>query len=438
MKSSFVATLLILSAMNIEAQAEDLIQYRADSHSRASDFSREFFGVSPGYGRANRVDMGNVSLDVATELDCGNLDVKANLKGEFNKIQEQVKKIIPTPNEVPGFISKVALLATCYAYPTVCAQLRHDFLSLKANLNLRAQACQAIDKFIDSQADKGAKQLRAEAQANCVTEKINQGMDTASATSDCQSTSGLAIRDFQSGLEKKFTKNKQKVLASIVGFAHVSNAQMYDFLTSFLGEIEVQADGYWQPLFAKGMLRPNEVAHEFLVEGEDRVCKELSDIVENRKSPQNSIFEKSVVDVIKRRITKDDVLNINDLNDGDKTLACSALGRAIGQIAAQKSAAEGEATISSGLLNTAIPNSLRDEYRTRSSAAFLALKKTIESDQIPPLEEVRNAIANLAYATREKNRIIAAQITEHKLQNYRQESLIKSDCVDTLSCGEGF
>lgn len=430
LKSSLVLSVFYTS--QAFSYNDELIQYRSDSHTRASDFAQSFFGGSRDYDKAKRIDMGTVGIEISSDLNCGQLDIKANIMGEFNNLQKQIKQMIPNKENITGIMGSLAMISTCYAYPTICAELRHDFLSIKANLNLRSQACQAIDKYIDNQADKGAKQLQAEAQAACVAKAST---DPATAIEDCQNNTGLGIRDFQSGLEKKFTKEKQKVLASIVKFSQNSDAKTYEFLASILGEIEVQSNGYWKPLFAKGMLKPNDVANEFLAEGEDKTCSSLSDIVERRRNFGNTVFEKSVVETIRNRITKDDVSNVSDLNDGDKQLACTALGRSVGQIAAQKVSAEGEAIVSAGLLNTAIPNSLRDEFRTRSGTAFLALKKTVESEQIPSIDEVRNAISNLAYATREKNRIIAAQLSQSKIENSRQESLIKSECTDTLSCG---
>lgn len=433
-KSSFV---FAICAFRLGAYAydPDIIFYHGDVHTRASDFSKEFFGNSRGDSRAQQINFGNVGVNLSSELDCGNIDIKANLSAEFNELQTQVKQIIPTAKDMPRFVEKAVLLSTCYAYPTVCAQLRHDFLALKANLNLRSQACRAIDNFIDSQSEKGAMQLRAEAKAKCISDAVKGGKDTASAVTECQQVTGLPIRDFQAGLEKRFTRNKQKVLESIVKFAKSTNTHMYTFLALFLGEIEVQVDGYWQPLFTNGMLMPDDIAQEFLVEGENKVCSDIADIVFKRINPQNTEFEKAIVETIQKRITKEDVLNIEDLGDGDRALACSALGRSVGQIAAQKASAEGEAIVASGLLNTSIPSALRDEYRMRTSAAFLAIQKTLESDQILPLDEVRGAISQLAYATREKNRIIAAQISESKIQNSRQQSIIKYDCIDTLSCG---
>lgn len=423
---------LLIFSCQFKLYADDIIQYQGESNTKASDFAKDFFGGAREYSRSQNLDMGNVGINVGTTLDCGAIDVKANLKGEFDKIQQQIKQIIPSSSDVPAFISRVAMLTTCYAYPTVCAELRHDFLSLKGNLNLRTQACQAMDKFIDNQADKGAMQLRAEAQAECMR---TSNKDPATASAECQKQTGLAIRDFQSGLNKRFTKNKQKVLESIVKFAQVNSGSMYNFLASFLGEIEVQSDGYWQPLFANGMLRPNDVAQNFLAQGEDQVCHNLSDIVSHKSIPADNILDQSIVVVAQSHITQDDLLNIEDLGSGDKALACSALGRSIAQTAAQKISAEGQAAVSSGLLNTAIPNGLRDEYRNRSDTAFLALRRTFKSEQIPPIDSVRKAIADLAYTTREKKRFIATQISGAKLQNSREESTIQNDCVDTLSCG---
>lgn len=437
MKRSYLVAFLATLPIQSYAYDPDIIYYHGDKNTRASDFAKNYFGTHQRFNRAQYLNFGNAGVNFSTELDCGNIDIKANIHGELNNISKQLKEIVPNKDNIGKYLSTATILTTCYAYPTICAQLRHDYLALKANLNLRAQACRAIDSFIDSQAEKGAMQLRAEAKANCINGEMQRGFDTAAAVQICQEKTGLPMRDFQAGLEKKFMYGKQKVLESIVKFAQKTSPQMYEFLSVFLGEIEIQSDGYWQPLFTKGMLNPNDIAKYFLAEGESRVCKELSDIVYKRKTFNSTQFEKSIVETIQNRITQEDILNIEDLGNGDRELACASLGRAIGQIASQKSSAEGEAVMASGLLNTAIPTALRDEYRMRTSTAFLALKKTIDSEQIPPIDEIRHTIAQLAYATRERNRILAGQISESKIQNSRHESIIKYDCTDTLSCGGG-
>jgi hypothetical protein len=430
------ALMALVALIPNESRAAPATTYRYDLQTRASDFARGWFGPLQPLERSQNLNMGNARIGVSTELDCGKLDIRANIRGEFNKLQEQVKGLIPrTADDVTDLVSRAAMITTCYAYPTVCAQLRHDFLALQANLNLRSQACRAIDSFIDSQADKGAKQLRAESQAQCVSEQIKAGTDPSTATANCQSRSGLPIRDFTAGLEKRFTRGKQKVLWAIVDFAKDKPA--YPFVASLLGEIEVQEDGYWQPLFTAGMLRPNDAARNVLAVGEEMVCQRLAGIIYTGRNDTGDIVEQAIADAIRRRLSFDDVQRLEDLTPSDKQLACAALGRAVGKMAAERVAARGEAVVASGLLNSAIPNSLREEYRNRSDAGFLALRRALEVDQIPSLDEVRAAVAQLAQATRERNRVIASQVNEARVQNSRSESTVKSDCTDTLSCSGG-
>lgn len=430
-----------LAVMALASPAWSQETYRYDRSTRASDFSKDFFGQPGTYQRFKEIDMGHFNAGVGTTLDCGKLDINADFKGEFDKLQGQVKALVPdSPSKAIGLASQGAMMTVCYAYPTVCAQLRHDFLAMQTNLNLRSQACKAMDDYIDSSADKGAKQLRAEAQAECVSEKLASSpkMSMSAATTTCQTNAGLPLRDFQAGLEKKFTTGKQRVLQAMVDFAKTKDKPTYDFLAATLGEIEVQQDGYWQPMFAGGMLRPHDIADSFLAVAEEKACgAKLGDLVGHRPASLGSMTENVVAETIARRLSPDDVQNLGDLTDEDRRLACAALGRALGQVAAKTASAKAEAVLASGLLNTAIPNSLRDEYRTRGTGAFDAIKKAIDSDQIPPVEDVRAAIGQLARATREKNRVLASRISEGRLQNYRQESEGRVDCSDTLSCAGG-
>ncbi len=430
--------ILYLVAWTFAGSAAAQESYRYDRQTKASDFARDFFGPAGSYERIPEVDMGRFNAGVSSSLDCGKIDIRADFQGEFKNLQQQVSALIPRDTRAAvNLASQGAMMTVCYAYPTVCAQLRHDFLALQSNLNLRAQACRAIDNFIDSGADKGAKQLRAEAQAECISGKVNGGASMSAATRDCQGVNGLKLRDFQAGMEKKFTAGKQKVLAAMVSFAKVKDKPTYNFLASTLGEIEVQEDGYWQPLFTKGMLRPHDVADSFLAVGESRACGDLARLIGQRPRSGDSLADNSVDEIISRKLSKVDAENLDDLTDEDRRLACAALGRAIGQMAARVATSKAEAVLASGLLNTAIPDTLRDEYRTRGEGAFDALRKAVESDQIPPLEDVRTAIGQLARATREKNRMIAAGISRGRTENYRQESESRNDCTDTLSCGGG-
>ena len=433
--NKIVALLLVWCSTRVTAQ--EVYQY--DRRTRASDFARDFFGPAGTNQRIPEVDMGHFSAGVSTRLDCGKIDIDADFNGEFKKLQQQLKALVPDdPAKAVALASQGAMMTICYAYPTVCAQLRHDFLSMQTNLNLRAQACKAMDDYIDSSADKGAKQLRAEAQSECVSTKVAAGSGISAATRDCQEAKGLPLRDFQAGMEKRFTDQKQKVLKAMVDFAKTNDQPTYEFLAATLGEIEVQKDGYWQPMFEGGMRRPHDIARDFLAVAEEKACgSKLGELLGHKPTAREPTAEAAVNEAITRRLSQEDVQNLGDLTDEDRRLACAGLGRALGQVAAKTASAKAEAVLASGLLNTAIPNSLRDEYRTRGTGAFDALKKAIDSDQIPPVEEVRAAIAQLARATREKSRLMASRLSQGRLENYRQETNQQSDCTDTLSCGGG-
>lgn len=404
--------------------------YRYEEQTKASEFAREFFGPAGQQKRVPGLDMGRYKAGVSSKIDCGSLDLEGSLKAELENLQAQVRSLLGT--SAIDLAKKGAMMAVCYSSPAVCAQLRHDFLALQSTINLRAQACRAMDDFIDSSADKGAKQLRSEAQAECTKEKLAQGMSLASAMRQCQGQSGLPLRDFQAGLEKRFITGRQRVLESIVKFAKSGDGVTYDFLAGVLGEIEVQEDGYWQPMFAKGMLRAHEVAGSFLALGEAKVCGDRNDLFREGSS---DAMEMGIAQMAKEKLTPEDLSHLEDLEREDRRLACGALGRALGQLAAQRTMARSEAILSSGLLNTAIPDSLRAEYRVRGTATFEALRKALASEEIPSLEEVKRAVSLLAKSTREKNRILAQDLSRGRLENYRQDSDLHSDCSDTLSCG---
>jgi hypothetical protein len=433
MRAFLLASVLFVIGESLFAQAAI---YRYERDTQASDFARSFFGSPTRFSASKSLSLGSYSASAATSLDCGNLDITANFHQEFKRLQEQIKQILPSSaSDWQSLGGKMAMLSICYAYPTICAQLRHDFLSLQGNLDLRAQGCKAIDTYLNSQGDVGAKQLRAEAQAHCIDSQLKGGADLASASAECQGKSGLALRDFSAGLEKKFSRKKQKVLDSMLRFAKSDDKATYTFLSTMLGEVEVQEDGYWQPLFDKGMLHPHEVAQNFLAEGESKACAKLEKVLSGSLGARpGDLVGSTIVSVIKTRLSKEDVRNLDDLSEADRALSCAGLGRAIGQVAAEKASAKAEAVLASGLLNTSIPDDLRQEYSARSGNAFKALLKAIESDQIPPLDEVRSAIASLAKATREKNRAIASLIGHAKGSNAEADSDEKVGCTDTIDC----
>jgi hypothetical protein len=409
---------------------------------RPFDYKNEFstteeatraFGVPFAHSKNDPgLDAGSFKFELGSKLDCGNIDINANISGQFEELQKQLKSLVPKDAAAARkFLTASAFTTICYAYPTICAQLRHDWLSIQGKLNLRAQACAAVDKFIDNQADKGARQLQSEAQAACVRKKAGAGGDVASALKECQGTTGLAMRDFQTGVMRKMNGEKQRVLRSMLSFAKDETA--YDFLTTFLGEILINTDGGWEPLFEKGLLRPADVADAFLTRGQSLVCSRLREIHAGRFVTSN-LYESEVAALLKRKVPLSVAEDLDVLAGSDRRIACLALGRAAGREAALKASARYESLVSTGLLNTAIPEALRGEYRDRTLAAFPALRAALESEDIPSVESVRADVAAFAAASRAKSAFLASEANRGRLQNTINDRNAEANCTDSLTC----
>jgi hypothetical protein len=297
-----------------------------------------------------------------------------------------------------------------------------------------------VDKFIDNQAEKGSRQLKSEAVAKCVqstvgkpvsSEPLDGVYDVSMALKSCQDQTGLAMRDFQTGLMRSFGNEKQKVLKSMLSFAKDDTA--YEFLSGFLGEIQVGSEGGWEPLFEKGIVRPADVADTFLSKGQSLVCNRIPEILAGRYVA-SGVYEDAVVSVVKRKLNIQVTRDLSDLPAADKDIACLALARAVGKEAALKASSRYESVVSTGLLNTAIPEPLRAEYRDRSLSAFPAMRLALEGENIPPVEKIRSEISAFANLQRTKTTILASETNRAKLKNTMGDKQSVTECTDSLTC----
>lgn len=422
-------TLLVLH-LGITNVALGDTYFRNKNEYRTSDAAKNYFGAQDNYNVAPGIDFGNIQAEISTRMDCGRIDLVTNFDGQFKKLRDQAKAFV---KDIDGYLASAPMLALCYFSPAGCAILRHDHFLFSQNLNLRAQACAAIDRYIDNQADKGARQLEADAKRNCVDGALQEGRDMASATEECQDPSsdrykqGMPLRDLSDGLRKKFTNNKQRVLYALLG--QINETQSYPYLASILGEIEIQTDGYWQPLWPHKMLKPFEVARNTLQRTKDIVCNNLESTLNGVISPPDVVKE-----TIKEKLSAEDVSNLDDLFTADRKIACAALGKALGVVATTRTAAKSEAIVSTALTNGALTEGLREEYRKRSKMAFDTLRMAVESEQIPNVEEVRVAVRELATAQRKYNRASAAGLSRSRVQNQIEKQNEDVDCTDTRSC----
>lgn len=311
--------------------------------------------------------------------------------------------------------------------------MRHDSFQFVQNLNLKSQACAATQAYIAGQAEVGERQLRADAKRRCIDNQLNNGKDTASALELCSNVSGYPMRDLSKGIQDMQTQGfvSQRALKAMLTF--VDELGAYDFIAPLVGEIEVSSNGKWQPIWPKSMLKPNQVASNYIRTASDIICTDIHPIL-NNTAVLLTEKEKSVGKTIQRYFTVEDAEAIESLFDKDKLLACNALGRAVGVIAAKQSLAKGSSVMAAALTNNALPPALRDEYRTRSSTAFDALERSLNSEQIPDLAVVQNQVRDLARYMRLYNRKSAARLSSARSINQTSETEDSLDCFDTKSC----
>ena len=429
----FSAAGIVVFCLSSLAHAQK--EYRYQNEFSTGGEARDRFGNIHTHNQMNpKLDGTGFRFEMGTKLECGKIDVAANIQGQFQELQTQLSQLVPkNTKEATDFLKSAAMVTVCYAYPTICAQLRNDWLSIMGKLNLRSQACAAVDKFIDNQADKGARQLQSEALAQCVHRRSQSTSDVAAALSFCQTNpdAGLVFRDFQSGVMNRLGDEKQRVLKSLLSFA--KDETSYDFLSSFLGEIQVGTDGGFVPLFEKGMLRPYDVSDAFLTQGQRLVCGSLAQIFKGQFVAQG-LYETQAVQVIQRKLNPQTFEDLRDLSPADKQIACLALGRAVGKEAGLKAASHLESTLSTGLLNTAIPESLRVEYRDRALSSFPAMRQALAGENIPSVEQVRWDLSEFAKLQRSKTRILASQTNRAKLKNAQGDGQNALVCTDSLNC----
>jgi hypothetical protein len=430
-------TLLLLSFSGLFPENIALAQEqytRVQGRYRASDLAKKHFGNPPPYPSSLGTNFASVQLGVRSTLDCGRIDVVTDFNAQFAKIREQITGFT---DNIEGYISAAPMMILCYTQPQVCALLRHDHFQFAQNLNLRAQACAAIDKYIDNQADKGARQLRSEAKKNCVENALQSGSDMASATGKCErnTDTGFPLRDFSQSVRRVQLQLGQKQRALFAMLQNVQEESTYDFMVALLGEIEVQTDGSWQPLWPNRMLKPREVASNYIRRATDLICSaQLRNTLQAAPLNASSGRPPTIESTISKYLTSEDADLLDDLFEEDKRLACAALGRALGLISAKQVSAHHDSIFASAITNTAVPSALRDEYRARARNAFEALERSLNAEQIPNLESVRENIRELARYMRAANRASGASLTKARSINQSEKDNDRNDCIDSHSC----
>lgn len=398
----------------------------------ASEMSEWFFGKATPIEKRKRMalNVGRVNLKVSTSLQCGKLSLNANLKAGLDDLKLQLSS---AANELKTMLSgeSLAIATVCYYKPNVCAHIRHFTATLQKELNMQMDNCRAIDAFIDSQAEKGRKQLQAEAVRQCI-DNANRELSASQKLRDCMQKSGQA-RNLLYPLSKVIAKGKQHVLSSLLRV--VKQSDDYTLLAQLLGEIELRENGYWVKALPRGLLQPADYVDNINRTAQATTCNTsaLREWITNDSYQKPSVgIAKYVHEIIKEKISENTIRDLESLPHVDRQRACRSLGLSLAQLAIKRFTAHGQSTLTSALANDALPDALAEFYRNRSEMTFAAINAKIAAQEIWPVSAVIAKIGQLGRYYRQRSREVAAGVTARKIFNKELEN----ECTDSFSCAD--
>ncbi len=393
----------------------------------SSEAAGLFFGPSRTVEQQKRaaLNVGRINLRVRTTLQCGKLDLKTSLNAGLENMKDQLGA---AASQMKGMLTNggVVIAAVCYYKPNICAHVRHFSAMLQEDLNLQFNACNAMDNYINDQADKGAKEVKAQAFADCLGKTA--GDPSAQDVKKCQNQAGSAL-NLLSPFEGKRVSNTQQVLSSLLTF--VKKSENYDIWAKILGEIELKKDGYWVRLFPKDLLRADDVVVNLAADSKASVCNtaDLRKIITDRANPGDE-YARFVRRVIKENITEATVKNLESIPATDRSMACQSLADAIAKMAAKRMATEGKSDMLAALNNPALPQDLRDFYGQQSRDTFQSIEERAEVLKPREIPDVVAMISKLGASYRGLNHSAASDISVRQEQNKK----LNQDCTDQFSC----
>lgn len=401
-------------------------RYQTDGEKIAENI----FGSMRPEGRALRLDLGGYRANVEARVDCGNVDLNVDISAWYKNLLDQSEGFFRLWRDRETLVKTAGLLAVSRAFPKVYAYLTHNSLRLEDKLGLKFDMCKTIDNYLDSQGEKGRKQLKAEAQLRCVKDKVSKGVSMAIAVEKCQGKSGLPLVDFQNWASGSTTSATQDALRALVAFSRRHSSEGgYKRIASILGEIEVTSGGYFVPVFSEKILYPDGVVTESMSIAQE--CK-LRDSIEQAAKPEDPI-KAAVWKVTRKHVLRAHMDYLSIMSEADRRLACNMLGRSIGTAAAEEFGVELKATMAVAMQHPKIPEELKNEYRQRTEDTLESIFLAARKEKALSVPEALTLISAHGRVIQEKSELIGRKTSSGKIT---KEVLNKdvSKCVDESTC----
>ena len=418
---------------------------------RPTDDVLAALGAPDPYTKPPEIEWG-VELDarLATELECGALKVDVDLDAMLSHINDLPQQLAAAGTSLA---SALPMLTLCHLSPSICAEVKNLNLRIDQDLDFRAAMCDSLDKYIDAQADEGAR-IRRDAVKLAEQQCIVDNGGTAEAVRECTENpqSGLVTDIAKGFLGETLSTAPQKVVEAALLATNTElgkSLPLKNFLVGIVGESEIAVNGEVYPLLDGTSLTSEDVREALLYWGEHYSCSQirLSDLIEDE---DDVLFEPEPIDepnptveyaiealeeVLSERVSEEDVTNLEALPWATYRSFCFGLRNTAARETALVMRDEISALVLKAQDNPELPNIGLGKLKTALRTSEVVLAALSEDSQVMDFAGWSAALADAAASELGHQRALAESVREAQAAKERLW-INRPPCNSYLECAE--
>jgi hypothetical protein len=383
---------------------------------------------------------------VHTDISCGQLRFGL----DFDAMKERVTAMADQlKGQLGAAVGALPLLILCQSSPSLCAEIKNFNYQLNEELKGLMDVCRSMDDYIDGKAKEG----QATAWRQCIDEKLQEHPPKSMTTAqlECNRESRHPVfPKIDSALHAiETTDAPQEVLKSLLtatghDVQRGLGEERYHFLSAVLGEFTLDVNGKLVPLFPVQPTTVTDLARSVGIEGVRRTCdtarlRRIIDAQHPEPDPTDGdgsvrTWKKEMNEVIRRNVTLVNTTNLDTLDDSDRAVACSALGKSLAQETLRQLGAQAQSIMAQLTGNPNLPADVRRDLESRSDTVAKALQGTRFDGSNYDLRRVLEIIQTMAADTQERRRQDAAAAAKGQLR-WEEGRKRMNECTAEYDCG---
>lgn len=333
-------------------------------------------------------------VEVDSSLACGQLRANFDLNASVDAVSELPAQLVDLGRDL---FEAAPMLAYCQLSPSGCQFLKETSQKIREDLDLRANACRAIDAQIGTRADEGT-QIRRAARQLAVERCIRERGTTREAVQQCTEHPSRPawVPDLRQGFAAlvRATGDQDLTKAALESTQHrfAFDETVYALLRAIGGEIRVSSEGRTQvQVDGDGITVASDVADTAVVLGARVAC----DPAARTAALDNTVpllrgaelrdrwarLDQAVREVLRDRLLATHHRQLLRLPTTKRQIVCTALGRTLAREAMRRTHDEVASLLRLAAQNPAV-RALGAETRFHDLATSLAASaERLEHDE---------------------------------------------------------